>query len=181
MSLQLGNADDTSILVVHSVAASCTVRNSLYTINPVVAPKLPRPPLDPGLQLNTAEKSPLVTAVSTVPALRVSLLRCTVASLYMLLLVGGSACSTHCRPTYEQQDVQAGNFRCHPVIALHAQLALSIATNFGRYQKQSLVKRHGQTRVKLLHPAGTTESIRSVRRRTDACGASTDKHLASCS
>eukprot|EP00878_Enallax_costatus_P023720 GHUV01025257.1.p1 GENE.GHUV01025257.1~~GHUV01025257.1.p1 ORF type:complete len:369 (+),score=91.73 GHUV01025257.1:959-2065(+) len=61
---------DSSIFVVHEVAGSCTVEDSLYTVNDVVAPKLPAPPVDPGLQLNTAAKSPLVTAVSTVASLR---------------------------------------------------------------------------------------------------------------
>lgn len=70
---QLGDSGqpETSVLIRLSVAGSCTVQDTLYTVNPVVAPKLQRPPLDPSLQLNSAEKSPLVTAVDDVTSLRV--------------------------------------------------------------------------------------------------------------
>ncbi|KAF6262439.1 hypothetical protein COO60DRAFT_627220 [Scenedesmus sp. NREL 46B-D3] len=61
--------DDKSIRVIKAVAGSCVIEDTLYTVLPVVAPRLPIPALDPHLQLQQSQKSPLVSAVNNASAL----------------------------------------------------------------------------------------------------------------
>jgi hypothetical protein len=64
--------DDKSVMVVKQVAGACVIEDTLYTVVPVVAPQLPKPALDPQIQLQQNQKSPLVSAVSNASALLVS-------------------------------------------------------------------------------------------------------------
>eukprot|EP00882_Tetradesmus_deserticola_P014601 GHRQ01015531.1.p1 GENE.GHRQ01015531.1~~GHRQ01015531.1.p1 ORF type:complete len:606 (+),score=147.84 GHRQ01015531.1:170-1987(+) len=61
--------DDNSVRVVQLIAGSCVVENSVYTVTPVVAPRLPTPELNPRLQLKQGQQSALVTAVNNASAL----------------------------------------------------------------------------------------------------------------
>jgi hypothetical protein len=65
-------AGDKEVMVTKLEAGSCVIDNSLYTVLPKVAKPLPRPALDPHLQLQQSQKSPLVSAVSNASALLVS-------------------------------------------------------------------------------------------------------------
>jgi type VI protein secretion system component VasF len=69
---------DKSVKVVKQAASSCVIEDTLYTVLPKVAPPLPLPALDPHLQLQQSQKSPLVSAVSSAPMLLVSACCCVV-------------------------------------------------------------------------------------------------------
>jgi hypothetical protein len=73
---QLADAvDDKSVIVTKQAAGSCVIEDTLFTVLPVVAPQLPIPALDPTIQLQQSQKSPLVSAVSNASALLVSLMQ----------------------------------------------------------------------------------------------------------
>jgi hypothetical protein len=69
----VGWQTDSSIQVISCTSGACNIEDSLYRLQPVVAPRLPVPPqLAPDLKLKPAERSALVTAVGDASALRVS-------------------------------------------------------------------------------------------------------------
>lgn len=70
--MQLADSEnDKSVMVVKQDAGSCVIEDTLYTVLPKVAPPLPVPALDPQLQLQQTQKSPLVSAVSNASMLLV--------------------------------------------------------------------------------------------------------------
>lgn len=60
------------MFMVLTESSACTVRDTLYIVDPIVAPRLQQPPA--AVQLQQSGASPLITASDSVADLRVSII-----------------------------------------------------------------------------------------------------------